>query len=167
MPDQQTAGCVARRCANELSIHRYDAQTASGHTTPLDAAVALDAIDEIFVMLPVWENPPEASGRTLMLRATEGEQRSITLGPEGPRIDDQHGTPTSRSPPARRTSRSSSSNGRPSAPCNALATPPCWTAGTASSASTDATFGVHGKGQAEAKRMSARSTATTSAAPTW
>ena len=89
IPDQQTAGCVARRCTNELSIHRYDAQTASGHTTPLDAAVALDAIDEIFVMLPVWENPPEASGRTLLLRATEGEERSITLGPEGPTIDDQ------------------------------------------------------------------------------
>ena len=89
IPDQQTAGSVARRCANELSIHRYDAQTASGRTTPLDAAVALDAIDEIFVMLPVWENPPEGSGRTMLLRATEGERRSITLGPEGPRIDDQ------------------------------------------------------------------------------
>ena len=86
MPDQQTAGCVARRCANELSIHRYDAQTASGGATSLDAAVALDAIDEIFVMLPVWENPPDASGKTLTLRAVDGDPRSITLGPEGPRI---------------------------------------------------------------------------------
>ena len=89
MPDQQTAGCVARRCANELSIHRYDAQTASGPTTPLDAAVALDAIDEIFVMLQVWENPPEGSGKKLSLRETEGAERTITLGPEGPRIDDE------------------------------------------------------------------------------
>ena len=75
MPDQQTAGCVARRCANELSIHRYDAQTASGGVTSLDAAVALDAIDEIFVMLPVWENPPEGSGKTLTLRAVDGDPR--------------------------------------------------------------------------------------------
>ena len=65
IPDHQTAGTVARRCANELSIHRYDAQTASGTMTPLDPAVALDAIEEIFVMLPAWDNPPEGSGRTL------------------------------------------------------------------------------------------------------
>jgi uncharacterized protein (TIGR03083 family) len=86
MPDHQTAGAVARRCANELAIHRYDAQSASGQVTPLDAAVAVDAIDEIFVMLPVWDNPPEGSGLTLRLRTHEGEQRVITLGAEGPRI---------------------------------------------------------------------------------
>ncbi len=86
IPDHQTAGTVARRCANELSIHRYDAQTASGTMTPLDPAVALDAIEEIFVMLPAWDNPPEGSGRTLGLRASDGDQRAITLGAEGPRL---------------------------------------------------------------------------------
>jgi len=85
MPNHQTAGAVARRCANELSIHRYDAQSASGNVMRLDAAIAMDAIDEIFDMLPVWDNPPEGSGKTLRLRATEGEQRTITLGAEGPR----------------------------------------------------------------------------------
>ena len=37
-------------------------------------------------MLPSWDNPPEGSGKTLELRTIEGEQRTITLGPEGPRI---------------------------------------------------------------------------------
>ena len=69
MPDQQTVFGVARRCSNELSIHRYDARTSSGTTTPLEAAVALDTIDEIFVMLPAWDNPPEGSGKKLSLRA--------------------------------------------------------------------------------------------------
>lgn len=86
IPDQPTVGCVARRCANELSIHRFDAQSASATATPLDAAAALDAIDEIFVMLPVWDNPPEGSGKTLGVCAIEGAQRTITLGPEGPRV---------------------------------------------------------------------------------
>ena len=86
MPDQQTARGVARRCANELSIHRYDAQSAGGGTEPLDAAVALDAVDEIFVMLPAWDNPPDASGKSLLLQATEGQTRTITLGAEGPRV---------------------------------------------------------------------------------
>ena len=54
--------------------------------TPLDPAVALDAIEEIFVMLPAWDNPPEGSGRTLGLQATDGDQRAITLGAEGPRL---------------------------------------------------------------------------------
>jgi uncharacterized protein (TIGR03083 family) len=91
IPGQEHAGAVARRCANELSIHRYDAQTASASTTPLDAAVALDAIDEIFVMLPAWGNPPDGSGSTLGLRADEGGCRTITLGPEGPSVQDEAG----------------------------------------------------------------------------
>jgi uncharacterized protein (TIGR03083 family) len=40
IPEHQTAGAVARRCANELLIHRYDAQSASGHTTPLGFSCA-------------------------------------------------------------------------------------------------------------------------------
>jgi len=86
MTDHQTAGAVARRCANELSIHRFDAQSAKGDPAPLDAAVALDAIDEIFAMLPAWGNPPDGSGKALCLRTDEGDRRTITLGQEGPRI---------------------------------------------------------------------------------
>lgn len=86
MPQHQTAGAVARRCANELTIHRYDVEAAVGAGAPLDAAVAIDAIDEFFDMLPVWDNPPEGSGQSLALHAEEGDRRRITLGPEGPRM---------------------------------------------------------------------------------
>jgi uncharacterized protein (TIGR03083 family) len=91
IPDQQHAGMVARRAANELSIHRYDAESARAATTPLDPAVAGDAIDEIFVMLPAWGNPPDGSGRTLHLHAREGGEWTITLAPEGPRVAHEHG----------------------------------------------------------------------------
>jgi uncharacterized protein (TIGR03083 family) len=91
MDDQQTATGVARRCANELSIHRYDVQTASTAPTPLDPATALDAIEEIFVMLPAWDNPPVGSGQTLLLRATDGARRRISLEPGGPKISDEGG----------------------------------------------------------------------------
>lgn len=125
IPDQQTAGSVARRCANELSIHRFDAQSAGANTSPLDDAAALDAIDEIFVMLPVWDNPPEGSGKSLGLCATEGAQRTITLGPEGPRIHGStrsSGTPTSHSPAALPISRCSSSSDPRSDMCKATGT---------------------------------------------
>ena len=91
--------------ANELSIHRYDAQTASGTATPLDAAVALDAIDEIFVMLPVWENPPEGSGKRLTLRPADGDP---SRSPSDRRAQDRHRAPARRPhlTAPRRTSRS-------------------------------------------------------------
>lgn len=91
VPDQQHAGFVARRAANELSIHRYDAQSASGTTTPLEAAVAADAIDEIFVMLPVWGNPSDGSGLSLHAHGLEGAEWMITLRPEGPQVVHEHG----------------------------------------------------------------------------
>lgn len=89
-PDQQHAGCVARRCANELAIHRYDAQSASSSTTQLDPAVAGDAIDEIFVMIPTWGNPPDASGHILHAHGSEGGEWTISLGPEGPQVRHEH-----------------------------------------------------------------------------
>src|SRR5688572_9526021 len=35
VPSQQHAGFIARRCANELAIHRFDAQSARGTCTPV------------------------------------------------------------------------------------------------------------------------------------
>jgi len=90
IPDEQNAGCVARRAANELSFHRYDAQSAGGATTQLDPAVAADSIDEIFVMIPAWGNPPEGSGLSLHLHGLEGGEWTITLPPEGPQVVHEH-----------------------------------------------------------------------------
>jgi uncharacterized protein (TIGR03083 family) len=38
----------ARRQAHETTMHRWDAEAANGHLTPIDAAFATDGIDELF-----------------------------------------------------------------------------------------------------------------------
>ena len=49
-PDR--AGFWARRQAQELAIHRWDAQTAAGEPRPIDRALAVDGIQEVFDILP-------------------------------------------------------------------------------------------------------------------
>jgi uncharacterized protein (TIGR03083 family) len=49
----RTAAFWQRRRAQETSVHRYDAETAAGAPTPLDAELAADGIDEFLtVFLP-------------------------------------------------------------------------------------------------------------------
>jgi uncharacterized protein (TIGR03083 family) len=49
----RTAAFWQRRRSQETAIHRYDAELAAGTPTPLDAALAVDGIDEILtVFLP-------------------------------------------------------------------------------------------------------------------
>jgi uncharacterized protein (TIGR03083 family) len=90
----KTARFIARRCANELSIHRVDAQSASGSVRPIDPDVAADAIDEVFVMLTAWEHPPDASGLTLHLHPTDRaggtDEWTIAMGPDGPAVERVH-----------------------------------------------------------------------------
>src|SRR5918999_640216 len=50
----QPATFWPRRMAIETALHRYDAQVAAGVPTPVDTALAIDAIDELFaVVLPM------------------------------------------------------------------------------------------------------------------
>ena len=46
----RTVGFWQRRRANETSVHRYDAELAAGTPTPIDAALAVDGIDEILTV---------------------------------------------------------------------------------------------------------------------
>jgi uncharacterized protein (TIGR03083 family) len=46
----RTASFWQRRRSQETSIHRYDAETAAGTPTPLDAALAVDGIDELLTV---------------------------------------------------------------------------------------------------------------------
>ena len=49
----RTASFWQRRRAQETAVHRYDAETAAGTPTPIDADLAVDGIDEFFtVFLP-------------------------------------------------------------------------------------------------------------------
>ncbi len=81
-PDH-TAGFVARRCAHELAVHRYDAQSSRGICTPIRAELAADGIDEILdVLLPTRERSGHGSGRVLALRSTDlGSEWIVTLEP--------------------------------------------------------------------------------------
>ena len=83
--DDQSARFVARRCANELAVHRFDTQTARGSPEPIETALAADGIDEIFMMMEArafLEPSGQASGETLHLHATDsGDEWLLTLEP--------------------------------------------------------------------------------------
>jgi uncharacterized protein (TIGR03083 family) len=68
----QTAGFVARRSANELAIHRYDAQSARDTCAPIDPTLAVDVIDEVFDAL-ITRRPRSgaAAGQTMHLHGTD------------------------------------------------------------------------------------------------
>ena len=72
---ERTAGFWARRQANETAVHRWDAQTASGATEPIEHALAVDGIDEFFGLIPFWkrESTLRGAGESMHLHATDGD----------------------------------------------------------------------------------------------
>ncbi|HVE94190.1 MAG TPA: maleylpyruvate isomerase N-terminal domain-containing protein [Acidimicrobiales bacterium] len=91
IPDRQNVAFIARRCAHELAIHRYDAQLAVGTTESIDAETAADGIDEIFVMHAALERARNGNGESLHLHSAEGHEWVITLSPDGMVVDRTHG----------------------------------------------------------------------------
>ena len=88
----QTAGFVARRAACELAIHRYDAQSARGTCGPVDADLAVDAVEEVLgPLITRRARTGRPTGQTLHLHGTDdglGEGAGewlVTLQPD--RID--------------------------------------------------------------------------------
>jgi len=87
--EDKSARFVARRCANELAIHRYDAELARGRPQPIEAELARDGIDEIFVMMANRDVTYGGAGETLHLHATDCDAEwLLTIGPDG--IDVRH-----------------------------------------------------------------------------
>ena len=82
----RTASFWQRRRAQETSVHRYDAETAAGTPTPLDAELAVDGIDEFFtVFLPrLADNFGAVGDGTVHLHRTdvEGEWLITSAGGE-------------------------------------------------------------------------------------
>lgn len=95
-PGRQHAAFVARRCAHELAVHRFDAQSARGVTAPIDGALAADGIEEIFVMIDAWAEGGEDSvgagdGETLHLHGTDRpEEWLVELAPTGLQVRREH-----------------------------------------------------------------------------
>jgi uncharacterized protein (TIGR03083 family) len=99
-PPDQSAGFIARRVANELCMHRVDAQLARGEAGPIDAALAADGIDEIFFILEhharFRHDPSVGTGRTMHLHGTDAPadgppaEWMVTLAPDGVRVTREH-----------------------------------------------------------------------------
>ena len=71
-----TMGFWVRRQAHETSIHRWDGQSAAGATTPIPSAVAVDGVDELFMLLGSQlprVKPDAATDGSLHLHATDAE----------------------------------------------------------------------------------------------
>ncbi len=67
-----TAGFVARRCAHELAVHRYDAQSALGACEPIPSELAVDGIDEILgALVTARDRTGHGTGRTMSLQCTD------------------------------------------------------------------------------------------------
>jgi hypothetical protein len=83
---EQRAAAWCRRQAHDLAIHRWDAQCARGHPSPIDAVRAVDFIDELFesvlpYTLPFLGRPvPDSS---LHLQSTDSESFRRVDGASG------------------------------------------------------------------------------------
>lgn len=70
--DDQTAGFIARRVACELAIHRYDAQSARGTCGPVEADLAIDAVEEVLgPLITRRARTGQPTGQTLHLHGTD------------------------------------------------------------------------------------------------
>ena len=91
--DDRTAGFWARRQANETAVHRWDAQTATGATEPIEHALAVDGIDEFFSLIPFWRHEARVrgTGESIHLHCTDGDgEWLVRLGETGVLVTREH-----------------------------------------------------------------------------
>lgn len=82
-----------RRIAHEVAVHRWDAEAARGTPKPVDAALALDGIDEILeVFAPNRMQFPAlaGAGETVHLHATDIDDGEWVLTYHPDRVDFEH-----------------------------------------------------------------------------
>jgi uncharacterized protein (TIGR03083 family) len=83
----------ARRQAHEVAVHRWDAQGAIGDPEPIDRALAVDGIQEVFDILPARPGvqPTTGAGETIHLHCTDGDgEWLVRLTPDGPVVSNEH-----------------------------------------------------------------------------
>jgi uncharacterized protein (TIGR03083 family) len=84
---EQDVAWVARRQAHEATVHRWDAQRATGEPEPVDASLAADGIDEYFEWMFGPEDVQRFDGTVgVQLAPTEGETTWVVSVRDG-RID--------------------------------------------------------------------------------
>lgn len=81
----RTASFWQRRRSQESAVHRFDAETAAGTPTPIDAALAVDGIDEFLtVFLPrLADNFGEVGDATVHLHCTDVEGEWLVARRDG------------------------------------------------------------------------------------
>jgi uncharacterized protein (TIGR03083 family) len=84
-----------RRLVHETAMHRWDAEagaTAPTSATPIDAAVAVDGIDELFDnFAPLATTALSGAGETMHLHATdEPGEWLVRFTPDGLAVDHEH-----------------------------------------------------------------------------
>ena len=93
---QQNVYFWARRQANELAVHRWDAQSAAGTTEPIERDLAVDGIQELFDILPFRPGgPPTGNGESIHLHCTDGDDDHggewlVHLTADGPTVVNEH-----------------------------------------------------------------------------
>ncbi|MGH9917477.1 MAG: maleylpyruvate isomerase family mycothiol-dependent enzyme, partial [Nitrososphaerales archaeon] len=92
VPDDKSTRFAARRCANELAVHRFDMQLARGRPEPIEAVLAADGIEEIFIMIEARSAPTgQGNGETIHLHGIDrGDEWVLTLTTEGLVVDRHH-----------------------------------------------------------------------------
>jgi len=88
-----TAGFWARRQANQTAVHRFDAQLAAGDPQPIERALAVDGIDEFFMLIPFWRGASQVAGggESMHLHATDGDgEWLVRLGADGVVVTREH-----------------------------------------------------------------------------
>ena len=90
--DRHTVGFWSRRQAHELAVHRWDVQHAAGTAGPIERALAVDGIQELFDILPFRPGgAPTGTGETIHLHCTDGAgEWLIRLTPDGVSVVNEH-----------------------------------------------------------------------------
>ena len=83
----QTSGAVARHQLQEVAVHTWDAQAATGEPTPLPREVALDGVEEFLSTCVATTSRWPYEPATVVYRATEGAAWRLSLSAEGARAE--------------------------------------------------------------------------------
>jgi uncharacterized protein (TIGR03083 family) len=88
----RTARFWLRRRAVETTVHRYDAELAAGAPQAVDAALAVDGVDEFFtVFLPRAPSEAVADGATIHFHCTDIDGEWLVTGtPEAALVTHEH-----------------------------------------------------------------------------
>jgi uncharacterized protein (TIGR03083 family) len=89
---QKNVAFVQRRMAQETTVHRWDAQSATGSEKPIQPVLAVDGIDEFFfIHAPVEKRPLEGLGETIHLHSTDAEgEWLVALTQTGIQVEHGH-----------------------------------------------------------------------------